>query len=163
MRMAIIFKDENRSHPRRVSDVCFSRLSEGGQLLVWSMRHWMVALVRNQRVPDNVLRSLDSLGDASLFGAITALVLLASRDADRPLRIFPPCSDALSHDEEHIARALECFSCDAPLAARAHLGRLVGTRPSGALLERIRHVARRLRSAGVYTGDLLPSAHLPAH
>ena len=76
-----------------MSETCFSRLSEGGQLLVWSMRHWMVALVRNQRVPDNVIRSLDSLGDASLFGAITALVLLASPAKIRLttlLRLRPP-------------------------------------------------------------------------
>jgi hypothetical protein len=146
-----------------MSETCFSRLSEGGQLLVWSMRHWMVALVRNQRVPDNVIRSLDSLGDASMFGAITALVLLASRDADRPLCVFPPCSDALSLEEEHMARALECFSRDAPLAAKVHLDRLVGTKPSGALFERVRHVARRFRSAGVYTGDLMTSPHLPAY
>ena len=146
-----------------MSETCFSRLSEGGQLLVWSMRHWMVALVRNQRVPDNVLRSLADLGDASLFGAITALVLLASRDADRPLRIFPPCSDALTLDEEHMARALEYCSRNAPLAARVHLDRLVGTRPSGALLERLRHVARRFHSVGVYTGDGVATADLPAY
>ena len=123
------------------------------------MRHWIVSSCATRRVPDNVIRSLDSLGDASLFGAITALVLLASRDADRPLCVFPPCSDALSLDEERIARALECFSCDAPLAAKAHVDQLVATKPSGASLDRVRHVARRFRSTSIYTGDLVTTTH----
>jgi hypothetical protein len=124
-----------------MSGASFSRLSEGGQLLVWSMRHWMVALVRNQRVPDNVLRSLDAIGDASLFGAITALVLLASRDADRPLHVFPPCCSELSEDEQRIASAFDCVRAGAVASASTHLTRLTGRQPSCALLERVAEVA----------------------
>jgi hypothetical protein len=126
---------------RAMSDTCFSRLSEGAQLLVWSMRHWMVALVRNQRVPDNVLRSLDASGDARLLSAITALVLLASRDADRPLHVFPPCCSELSEDEQRIASAFDCVRTGALATANAHLTRLIGRQPSGALLERVAEVA----------------------
>jgi hypothetical protein len=125
-----------------MSDTCFSRLSEGGQLLVWSMRHWMVALVRNQRVPDNVLRSLDAIGDATLFRAITALVLLASRDADRPLHVFPPCCSELSEDEQRIASAFDCVRAGALANASTHLTRLIGRQPSSALLERVVEVAQ---------------------
>src|SRR5262245_54105080 len=128
-----------------MSDPCFSRLSEGGQLLIWSMRHWMVALVRNQRVPDAVLRSLAALGDASLFGAITALVLLASRDADRPLHVFPPCSSELSDDEQRLASAFDCVRAGALANANSHLCGLLGREPSCALLERVADVARLAR------------------
>jgi hypothetical protein len=128
-----------------MSDRRFSRLSEGGQLLVWSMRHWMVALVRNQRVPDNVMRSLATLGDASLFGAITALVLLASRDADRPLHVFPPCSSELSDDEQRLASAFDCVRAGALASAHTHLCGLIGGQPSCALLERVADVARLAR------------------
>lgn len=149
MRIVIICKGENRSQQPATAGVrlpmsapCFSRLSEGEQFLVWSMRHWMVALVRRQSVPDSVLRVLDAIGRRDLFCTITLLVLLISRDADRPLQVFPPCCSELSLDEQRIASAFDCARAGALVNASGHLTRLMGRQPRRALLERVAEVAQ---------------------
>ena len=55
---------------------------------------------------------------------MVAMVLLAARDADRPLLIHPPCSGKLSIDEETIVRALAAFAEKSFAAARLHFARL---------------------------------------
>lgn len=124
-------------------DTRFDRLSEGARLLIWGVRHWMVALLSNECVPISVTRRFATTGDGG-FGAIVALTLLAARDADRPLRVFPPCCAELSEDEQRIAYAFDCVRLGSLPAAREHLQRLIGRRPSCALLERVCDVSSRL-------------------
>jgi GNAT superfamily N-acetyltransferase len=124
----------------------FDRLSEGARLLIWGVRHWMIALLRGDRVPARVTRLFATAGESG-FGSVVAITLLAARDADRALRVLPPCCADLSEDEQRIAAAFDCARRGSIAVADAHLGRLVGGRPSSALLERVRDVARHLTAS----------------
>ena len=124
----------------------FDRVSEGARLLIWGIRHWMVALLHDECVPVSVTRRFASAGDGA-FGAIVAMTLLAARDADRPLRVFPPCCAELSEDEQRIASAFDCIQ-GSLAAAHEQLQRLIGRNPSYALLERLCDVSTRLTSSG---------------
>jgi hypothetical protein len=124
----------------------FGALSEGAQLLTWAIRHLMVATLRREPVPISVLRVFESLGGASLARALTAVLLLAARDADRPLVIHPPCCADLSLDEQRLVAAI-CV--DDGRATRLGWRALLETVPSAALLREAAVVARCLRHAGV--------------
>jgi hypothetical protein len=127
-------------------------MSEGGQLAIWGMRHWMVATLQGRAVPLSVSRSFESVGGPRIYAALTALLLVAARDADRPLAIFPPCCKELSRDEETIARVLMALTRDSTHAALAHLRALTGAEPSAALLRHAKSVAERFRSVGLSVG-----------
>jgi hypothetical protein len=123
-------------------------MSEGGQLLIWGMRHWMVATLEARRVPLSVLRSFEAIGGARVYRSLTAMLLLAARDADRPLKIHPPCCGELSADEVEIARILAALSNDTPAAA-AHFRALLGREPSAALRRYAKLIAARFKAVGL--------------
>jgi hypothetical protein len=125
-----------------MSEAGFDRLNEGTRLLIWGVRHWMIALLRDECVPKQVTRLFATAGGSG-FGAVVAMTLLAARDADRPLLVFPPCCAHLSDDERRLASAFDCARRGWLAAADAHLRRLIGGPPSGALRERLRDVARQ--------------------
>lgn len=127
----------------RVIEAEIDRLSEGARLLIWGVRHWMVALLCNERVPASVTKEFAATGEGG-FGAIVAMMLLAARDADRPLRVFPPCCAELSEDEQRLASAFDCARQGSLAAAQDQLSRLIGRRPSCALLEHVCDVSRHL-------------------
>jgi hypothetical protein len=135
-----------------VTPAVFGRMSEGGQLAIWGMRHWMVATQQGRAVPLSVSRSFESVGGPGIYAALTALLLVAARDADRPLAIFPPCCQELSADEESIARVLTELTRDSSTAALPHLRALTGRDPSAALLRHARSVAERFMSVGLRVG-----------
>ncbi len=136
-----------------MSRAVFARMSDGGQLLIWGIRHWMIATMRGRPVPISVARAFDGAGGANAYGALTAFVLLAARDADRPLAINPPCCQELSADEENIARGLTALTGDAASSALASLRALIGGEPSTALLRYAKLVAERFAAVGVGIGD----------
>ena len=118
-------------------------------MLIWGMRHWMAAMLQTRPVPASVMRSFETVGGTQAFRSMVAMVLLAARDADRPLLIHPPCSGELSIDEETIARALAAFAEKSFAAARLHLRVLIGGEPSAALERHALIVADCFRSAGL--------------
>lgn len=127
-------------------------MSEGGQLLIWGVRHWMVAMLETRYVPPSVLRSFEAIGGSRFYRSLTALVLLAARDADRPLKIHPPCCGELSPDEEGIARVLAALTNDSPGAAAVHFRALLGREPSTALHRYAKVIAARFKAAGMTVG-----------
>jgi hypothetical protein len=137
-----------------VTPAVFGRMSEGGQLAIWGMRHWMVATLQGRSVPLSVSRSFESVGAPRIYAALTALLLVVARDADRPLAIFPPCCQELSADEESIARVLTALTRNSTAAAIAHLRSLVGGEPSAALLRHAKSVAERFEAVGLCVGVL---------
>jgi hypothetical protein len=137
-----------------VTPAVFGRMSEGGQLVIWGMRHWMVATLQGRAVPLSVSRSFENLGGPRIYAALTALLLVAARDADRPLAIFPPCCQELSADEEQIARVLTALTRNSSATALAHLRTLIGGEPSAALLRQARAVAERFVAIGLWVGVL---------
>jgi hypothetical protein len=105
--------------------VLFGDLSDDGRWLVAAARRAMLIASRG---------SCDGVAfGARVASAVTALLVLAARDARRPLRIQPPCAGTLSADEEHLARALECCAAGASDSAAALLAMLVGRAPSQSL------------------------------
>ena len=130
-----------------MSEAGFDRLNEGTRLLIWGVRHWMMALLRDERVPTHVTRLFATAGDRG-FAAVVAMTLLAARDADRPLLVFPPCCADLSEDEQRLASAFDSARRGWLAAADAHLRRLIGGPPSGALRERLCDVARQPMFSG---------------
>ena len=42
-------------------------MSDGGQLLIWGVRHWMVATLQGRPVPLSVARSFDGAGGANAY------------------------------------------------------------------------------------------------
>jgi len=130
----------------------FTRLTEGGQLLIWAMRQWMVAMLQRRCVPVSVMRSFETVGGARVFRSMTAMVLLAARDADRPLLIHPPCREELSADEERIAEVLAALRRGSITAARVHLCALIDDEPSAALQRHAQIVADCFRCAGLPVG-----------
>jgi hypothetical protein len=130
----------------------FGRMSEGGQLAIWGMRHGMVAMLQGRAVPLSVSRSFDSVGGPRICAALAALLLVAARDADRPLAIFPPCCQELSTDEENLARVLTALTRNSSAAALAHLRAPIGGEPSAALLRHARIVAERFKTVGLMVG-----------
>jgi len=124
-------------------------LTEGGQLLLWGVRHWMVAMLQLRAVPPSVLRAFEVAGGGKLCEAMSAMLLLAARDADRPLVIFPPCSQELSCDEERLARILAAMTAESPRVAGGHWRALLGAEPSAALSRCARLVAEAFRCSGL--------------
>jgi hypothetical protein len=120
-------------------------LSDGARLLIWGMRHWMVATVGAAPVPATVRRVFELLGGSS-WPMVAALLLLAARDADRPLVILPPCSPQLSADEDALTRAVS-FAGNVG-EARSCL-RLCGCNASAALLRALAALAERFRVNGL--------------
>jgi hypothetical protein len=129
----------------------FARMSDGGQLLIWGVRHWMVAMLQRRPVPVSVARSFDSAGGANAYASLTAFVLLAARDADRPFAINPPCCQELSPDEENIARVLTACTKNSS-SALGYLRALIGVEPSAALQRHAQLVADRLAAVGLGVG-----------
>ena len=136
-----------------MTPAAFGRMSDGGQLLIWGIRHWMTAMLQGRPVPVSVARPFDAASGANAYGALTTFVLLAARDADRPLLINPPCCQELSGDEENIARGLTALSMDSPSAALVSLRALIGGEPSAALLRHAKLVAERLAAVGLGVGS----------
>jgi hypothetical protein len=134
-----------------VTPAILNDMTEGGQLLVWGMRHWMVATVQARHVPDSVLRSFDAIGGSRLYASLTAMLLIVARDADRPLLIHPPCCRDLSADEECIASVLAALTHDSPAAA-ARFRALLGCEPSAALRRHAQWIARRFQAVGLGIG-----------
>jgi hypothetical protein len=124
-------------------------MSEGGQLLTWAIRHLMIATLARQPVPVSVLRVFDALGGARLSRALTSVLLLAARDADRPLKIYPPCCPELSVDERALIAALATAPCGSAPASRGDWRRLLGAEPSTALLREANAVGACFRLAGL--------------
>ena len=137
---------------REVTRAVFGRMSEGAQLAIWGMRHWMVATLQGRAVPLSVSRPFESIGAPRVYAALTALLLVAARDADRPLAIFPPCRQELSSDEESIACVLTALTRDSSAAALVHLRTLIGGEPSAALLRHAKSVAERFEAVGLRIG-----------
>jgi hypothetical protein len=127
-------------------------MTEGGQLLVWGMRHWMVATLQGRGVPLSVQRSFETVGGPKAYPSLTALVLLVARDADRPLAINPPCCQELSADEESIARVFTALTRNSSAAAMRHLRALLGGEPSAALQRCAAAVAERFKAVGLVVG-----------
>jgi hypothetical protein len=123
-----------------------AELSDGGHLLIWGIRHWMVANRASSYVPVSVRRVFEMLGEPAALPLLAALLLLASRDADRPLVIHPPSSRDLSADEDTLARAVAAGANAAQ--ARRCLDRL-GCDASAALLRSLAGLAERFRSQGL--------------
>jgi hypothetical protein len=157
-RAAVPAPDLERDERERAPQAVFTRLSDGGQLLIWGIRHWMVAMMQGRAVPVSVARSLEAVGGASMYRSLTEMVLLAARDADRPLVIHPPCCHELSADEASIVRALSAYPGGATSAACVHLRALIGGEPSGALGRSVQGVARAFHSAGLRIEVLDPRA-----
>jgi hypothetical protein len=127
----------------------FGAMSEGGQLLTWAIRHLMIATLARQPVPVSVLRVFDALGGARLSRALTSVLLLAARDADRPLNIHPPCCQELSFDEQGLIAALATAPRNAGPASRGDWRRLLDAEPSTALLREADAVGACFRLAGL--------------
>ena len=127
-------------------------MSDGGQLLIWGVRHWMVAMLQHRSIPVSVARSLDAAGGANSYASLTAFVLLAARDADRPLAINPPCCQELSADEENIARVLTALTKDSLPTALVSLRALIGGEPSAALQRHAKLLADRFAALGLGVG-----------
>jgi hypothetical protein len=127
-------------------------MSEGGQLLIWGLRHRMVAMLQGRPVPLSVARSVDGAGGSDTYAALTAFILLAARDADRPLAINPPCCPELSADEENIARALAALTRKSTSAALGALRALTGREPSAGLHRAASAIAERFSSVGLNLG-----------
>jgi hypothetical protein len=121
-------------------------LSDGGHLLIWGVRHWMVANLTGAHVPVTVRRVFELLGEPSALPLIAALLLLAARDADRPLVIHPPCAQELSPDEAALACAVAAGANSAE--ARRRL-RCLGCEASAALLRSLAVLAERFRTQGL--------------
>jgi hypothetical protein len=154
-----------------MSAAAFSHMTEGGQLLVWGVRHWMVATLQGRCVPLSVQRSFETVGGPRAYPSLTAFVLLVARDADRPLAINPPCCQELSADEENIARVLTALTRDSSVAALRQLRVLLGAEPSAALQRCASAVAERFKAVGLMVGvsdgdrracDADPVFHPPA-
>jgi hypothetical protein len=135
-----------------VTPAVFARLSDGAQLLIWGVRHWMVAMLQGRTVPVSVARSFDEPGGSNAYASLTAFVLLAARDADRPLAINPPCCQELSADEENLTRVVTALTNDAPSAALGRLRSLTGGEPSAALQRHAQLVADRFAAVGLSVG-----------
>jgi hypothetical protein len=114
-------------------------------MLIWGMRHWMVATVGRGRVPVTVQRVFELL-DPSSLSLLAVFLLLAARDADRPLVIHPPCSSQLSADENGLARAV-ALAGDSYAAQRCLAA--LGCAASGALLRTLAALAERFRAGGL--------------
>ena len=127
-------------------------MSDGGQLLIWGIRHWMVAMTHSRAVPVSVARSFDGAGGADVYASLTAFVLLAARDADRPLAINPPCCQDLSLDEENIARVLTALTKSSSPAAVGFLRVLIGGEPSAALQRHAKFIAERFAEVDLTVG-----------
>ena len=127
----------------------FGAMSEGGQLLTWAIRHLMIATLARQPVPISVLRVFEALGGARLSRALTSVLLLAARDADRPLKIHPPCCPELSFDEQGLIAALATAPRGANPTPCGDWRRLLGTAPSTALLREADVVGACFRLAGL--------------
>jgi hypothetical protein len=120
--------------------------SDGGHLLIWGVRHWMLANATRSAVPPSVQRVFEMLGEPSALSLLTALLLLTARDADRPLVIHPPCSQDLSADEFVLARAVAAGAN--PTEARRRL-RDLGCDASAALSRSLAALAERFRAHGL--------------
>lgn len=127
-------------------------MSDGGQLLIWGVRHWMVAMLQRRSVPVSVARSFDGASGANAYASLTAFVLLAARDADRPLAINPPCCQELSADEENIARVLTALTRESSPVALGFLRSLIGGEPSAALQRHAKRVADSFAAVGLTVG-----------
>lgn len=125
-------------------------LSEGGHLFIWGVRHWMVALLCRTSVPLSVSRVFDLLGEPAAVSLLASFVLLAARDADRPLVVHPPCSGDLSADETALTLALAAGRDSR--VARQRLGELVGCPPSASLIRSAVALATSFRAAGLEVG-----------
>ena len=172
-RAALVMRRVAQGRARSAAPVTptdFNRMSEGGQLMVWGMRHWMVATLQARDVPVSVLRSFEAIGGARLYATLTAMLLIAARDADRPLLIHPPCCGELSADEEHITRVLAALTHDAAAAAAVHFRALLGREPSAALARNAKLIAGRFKAMGfgisvgtfAHCGDLAAASQGPA-
>lgn len=138
--------------PSRVSEsdelsaAAITELSEDAQLIVWSMRHCMVSTLQERVMPNTAQRACAPFGRTILYPRVTALLLLAARDADRPLLIHLPCIRELSPDEQRIARVLAALthgtSPDADWRA------LLGRQPSASLDRHARALADGFRASG---------------
>lgn len=135
------------SPPARRNNAQFGELSEGAHLFLWGARHWMVAMLGRQCVPLSVMRVFELVGEPADFSDVAAVVLLAARDADRPLAIQPPCSPELSADEEALTRAIAA-GID-PEVTRERLRALAGCRPTVALVRAAVRLASSFRAAGL--------------
>jgi hypothetical protein len=135
-----------------VTPPVLARISDGAQQLIWGARHLMIAMLQGRSVPASVSRSFDGAGDTNAYASLTAFVLLAARDADRPLAINPPCCQELSSDELNIARALCAFTKDSSSTAFGCLRALIGGEPSAALCRQATLLADHFAAVGLGVG-----------
>jgi hypothetical protein len=104
------------------------------------MGQWLIGGARRAAVALSDSQCVSAVGNSGSMTAVLALLAVAARDADRPLRIHPPCAPELSEDEEYLARALEWCGAGFESRARFYLYRLIDGAPSAALLLCLRFV-----------------------
>jgi hypothetical protein len=131
------------------SEKHMNSIGESGRLLIRGMRYWMMFFVHGSSISSSVSRSFAPLGDRYVLRSIAAALILAARDANRSLRVHPPCCSELSTDEREIALALECYVRGLPSAGDDYLRRVVRAAPSRALTQHIRRIAGRFKAAGL--------------
>lgn len=111
----------------------------------------MIAILHGRSVPASVSRSFDGPDSTNAYASLISFVLLAARDADRPLVINPPCCQELSSDEVNIAAALSALTRDSSCALGC-LRALIGGEPSAALCRQAALIADHFAAVGLGMG-----------
>lgn len=82
-------------------------LSAGGQLLVWSMRQWLIAVARRDSATDALAHPYRVLGCQRAVAFVDECLALAALAAMHPLDIRCLCDKTLSSDEALILRSMQ--------------------------------------------------------
>jgi len=138
-------------------------LDLAGRLLIWSLRHWLRARMRQDELPHFVLRTLAQLPTgAHITDASEALFAHLLLGAKRPLRLAAPETARLTRDEADLVWALvacqRSLGDEAPALLAAHQHRS-GLRTSARALARLASLftaqglslLRKERDLGAYT------------
>lgn len=126
------------------------QLSQGGQLLLWSLRRWAAAT--QYRVEPQPILAVphEKMNCAGAEVLLDESLCVLAAGAKRNLSVLCGCSAHLSHDEWTVTRAVRLAQLEQQGAARTAIENLMMSRLSGAFT----------RSASLYAAALL-RARLP--
>lgn len=148
--------DAGKSAVRRVAEPAMplreprlEALSAGGQLLVWSMRRWLIAAAKRERVSEALAEPYRLLHCESAVGYMDECLALAVLASLHPMTIRCLGAPTLSDDEALVWRSMQRIERGDEAGALQLARGLIAGRLSGVFVRSADLYVRELGKAGV--------------
>ena len=128
-------------------------LDRGGQFLVWSMRHWVLAIQNRQCPPNAIGPAFAKWGMIGALPHFHMAMMLLSKEGLNTLQFSPPACLQVSDDEAMILALFRSLRDDLPDQVRGMIDLLVTEGMAAPLFAALTAVSMRLAEA-----SLIPEA-----